>query len=168
MKGFGRLLFCLFAGAFAIACAIIFLPVAVLFDPVIRAAAGDLTIAAIVEMFDVIMDTAAPETAAARLFNGIWLVIMGICVVPTVLTALIGELARVRAYAWYAGTNGILAAAMPWIARSARGTTAADGGQYSSAEMHFALVFFLTGVLAGTIYWLLAGRRSPNDPRMSG
>lgn len=170
MQGFGRLLFCLFAGAFAIACAIIFLPIAILFDPVIRAATGDFTLAALIELFDAIMDSAVPEVAAGRLLNGIWLVIMGICVVPTVLTVLLGELAGTRSFAWYAGVNAILAAAMPWVARSARGTLGATDVPTAAIEMHFALVFFLTGALAGTIYWLLAGRRSREDhiPRASG
>jgi hypothetical protein len=70
--------------------------------------------------------------------------------------ALVGEVAGVRAYTWYAGATALIAAAAPTILRAARG-----GGRLaeaSPAEGRFALLFFLAGALTGTIYWLIAVR----------
>ena len=96
----------------------------------------------------------------------IWTIGMLVCVVPVTIAALIGGVARSRSFLFYAGLAGFLAAAMPWILRASR--FAERGGQMSSAEGHLTLILFLTGVVAGTIYWLIAARGGQPKPSREG
>ena len=74
---------------------------------------------------------------------------------PLVVVALVGEVARVGAGLWYLIGTGSLAAAMPFILRASLRTGAlAPNG----TEQRFLLLFFLTGALGGSLYWLVAGR----------
>jgi hypothetical protein len=82
--------------------------------------------------------------------------VVTVCVAPLVAVALIGEVAKVRAFAWYSGATGMAAASAPWLIRVAlRLPRAID---YSSVELRFALIFFFTGLISGSVYWFLAGR----------
>ncbi|HUZ91182.1 MAG TPA: hypothetical protein VMU78_04690, partial [Methylocella sp.] len=52
--------------------------------------------------------------------------------------------------------TGFVAAAAPWLIRATLHLPRASG--YNFAELRFALVFFLGGLISGSVYWLLAGR----------
>jgi hypothetical protein len=69
---------------------------------------------------------------------------------------LIGEIAGARSLVWYSGVSAALAGASPWIARAAMGLDRAR--EASPLELRIALLFFLTGAVAGAIYWLIAAR----------
>jgi hypothetical protein len=57
---------------------------------------------------------------------------------------------------WYSGSTGLLAAAVPWLVRSAKHMERATS--INAAETRFALLFFFTGLVSGFVYWLIAGR----------
>jgi hypothetical protein len=138
------------------AAALVFLPVAAFFDPVTReagAAIGSLGI-----MAALANATGAAEGEVAAFGAAIATGLAAICVVPLVVTALIGEVARVRSLVWYAGVTGLISAAMPYILRAGLRTQSLAGEGASTAEQRFLLLFFLTGALAGFIYWAVAGR----------
>jgi hypothetical protein len=99
----------------------------------------------------------------------IWGATVAVVVLPPVLTALIGEVARLRSAVWYIGAPAVLTAAIPWLARGVRaaGSSAIrDAATRSAAtqadEARLALLLFLTGALAGFIYWAVAGRDAGN------
>jgi hypothetical protein len=92
----------------------------------------------------------------ATLTRFVWMAVVTVCVVPVVAVASIGEIARVRVLPWYAGATGLAAASAPWLIRAALHLPRAAG--YNFAELRFALVFFVAGLISGSVYWHLAGR----------
>ncbi len=138
------------------AAALVFLPLATLFDPVTREAWGAFgsvnLFAALAHGDDALLWNLVNLGAA------ISTALLAICVVPLLITALLGEAARVRSYVWYAGAAGAVAAIMPYVLRASLHTR--GGGDKATAEPTFVMLFFLTGVLAGSVYWLIAGRGS--------
>jgi hypothetical protein len=151
--------------AFLIAAGVgaVFLPVAALFDPAMREIGFDATIAAFVGIIDDLAWDGSPDVAASAVSFVLWAVFVGVCAAPLAMAALIGEVAGVTGWAWYAGASGALAAASPWIARASRGLENAH--RASPLEARFALLFFLTGVVTGSVYWLIAVRAARRDRR---
>jgi hypothetical protein len=143
--------FTLAAGAGAL-----FLPIAALFDPVTRDAGLGATMAGIFAMLGNLAEDAEPEAAIWALGFVFWAILIATCVAPLAAAALIGEIAGMRGWIWYAGASGFLAAASPWIARAAHGLERARSA--NALEGRFALLFFLTGVVTGGVYWLIAVR----------
>ena len=108
---------------------------------------------------------AAPVSpkAAALLMQLMHLSTLAICFAPVVLAAIIGELARLRSWFWYACCSGILAAAMPFDPHpwpEADHDAAAQEPTAFMLELRFMLLFFIVGLIAGTIYWVVAGRNA--------
>lgn len=148
-----RLVVMIFGFVVAAGIGMIALPLAALTDETTR----DASLAVILEaLFGASADFAEPDETAAALGFVLWATGVAVCAAPLAVVALIGETAGARAYAWYAGATALLAAAAPWILRAARGS--ARVGEMNAAEGRFALLFFLTGALVGTVYWLIAGR----------
>ena len=58
--------------------------------------------------------------------------------------------------AWYTCATGCAAALAPWLIRVTLHLPRAAG--YNLAQLRFAFVFFLAGLISGFVYWLLAGR----------
>jgi hypothetical protein len=86
----------------------------------------------------------------------VWMAVVTVCAFPVIVVGLIGEIARVRALLWYASATGFVAGSSPWLIRAALHLPRAAG--YNFEELRFALVFFLGGLISGSVYWLLAGR----------
>jgi hypothetical protein len=73
---------------------------------------------------------------------------------PAVLAALIGEIARIRSILYYVIAGGAAAVLMPLIAtRADMAGPAAYSGQY------FAIIA-TAGFAGGFVYWLIAGRNA--------
>lgn len=145
----------IFATAVAIGAGLVFVPIAALVDPVTRAAGFALTQYAVLALdADYAVGPAGGDLALLTRF--IWLAVVMVCGVPVIVVVLIGEIARVRALLWYASATGFVAASAPWLIRATLHLPRAAG--YNFAELRFALVFFLGGLISGSVYWLLAGR----------
>jgi hypothetical protein len=155
---FRRLIVMTFGFLIATGVGAIFLPLAALFDPTTREAGFDATAAAFVALIDELSAYDPPYFAPSAMSFLFWAIFVGVCAAPLAVSALIGEVANVGAWTWYAGASGLLAAAAPWIARASRGLENAHRG--NAVEARFALLFFLTGVMTGSVYWLIAVRRS--------
>jgi hypothetical protein len=162
-----RFLVMVFACLIATGVGAIFLPVAALFDPTTREAGFQASLAAFFAIIDDIDRYDAPNFAASAISFLFWAVVVGVCAAPLAIAALIGEVANARSWTWYAGASALLAAASPWIARASRGLENVHRG--NAVEGRFALLFFLTGVVTGTVYWLIAVRGArPEQPPGSG
>lgn len=146
----------IFAMAVAIGVGLVFLPVAALIDPVTRAAGFALIRFALWALADADIADGFYGGGLAAVTRFIWMAVVTVCVVPVVAVASIGEAARVRALPWYSGATGLAAASAPWLIRAALHLPRA--ADYSLVELRFAFVFFLAGLIAGSVYWLLAGR----------
>jgi hypothetical protein len=146
----------IFAVAVAIGAGLVVLPVVTLADPVTRAASFALIQFAAWEFADADTADVANFGGLAALIHLVWKAVMTVCAIPVVAVALIGEVAGVRALSWYAGATGLSAASAPWLTRAALHLPRAT--DYNFAELRFALVFLITGLISGSVYWLLAGR----------
>jgi hypothetical protein len=146
----------IFATAVAIGAGLVFLPVAALADPVTRAAGFALIQFAIWALADADFADRLNGGGLAALTRFVWTAVVTVCVVPVFAVAAIGEVARVRALSWYAGATAAAAASAPWLIRAALHLPRA--ADYNFVELRFAFVFFLAGLIAGSVYWLLAGR----------
>ncbi|HMK88045.1 MAG TPA: hypothetical protein VK446_00215 [Methylocystis sp.] len=132
------------------------LPILTLLDPVLRDVGVEAAISAAFAFFD---DVGDPEAAAAGFHafaDLLWAATLAVCVAPLALVALIGLAAHQRGWLWHAGGCGFLAAAAPWIARAAHASPRAHAA--TALELRLAALFFLTGVVTGTVYWLIAAR----------
>ena len=129
----------------------LFLPIAALFDPIVREVGFD---AAASGLFTALDDAGDPTAGFAALGFVFWSILIAVCALPLAVAALIGEIAGARKWVWYVGVSGFLAAASPWIARATRGL--ADAHRASPLELRIATLFFLTGATTGWIYWLIA------------
>lgn len=148
---FRRLVVMSFGFVVGAAAGMVFLPIALFFEGGSAETVTGLLGAAL----EALEDGAADDAIASVGFI-LWAVGVVTCAAPLAVAALVGEVAGVRAYTWYAGASALLAAASPWIARAARGS--ARVGEMNAAEGRLALLFFLAGALTGTIYWSIAVR----------
>lgn len=146
----------IFAMAVAIGYGLVFLPVVALADPVTRAAGFALMQFAVWLLTDAEFADGLDGGGLDALIHLVWKAAMTVCAVPVAAVALIGEVAGVRALSWYAGATGFAAASAPWVVRAALHLPRA--ASYNFVEMRFALVFFVAGLISGSVYWLLAGR----------
>jgi nitrate reductase NapE component len=156
----------LLALVLAPAAGLVVLPVLVLVDPLTRDAAfavGDLVLEVLGEAE---LDPSAGEEAGAFL-KFLYFAVVAIGFFPILLVAGLGAVAKLRSWTFFSVTTGTVTAAMPWILRSAYHLPRA--GAASAAEMRFALVLFLTGIVVGSVYWLVlrtfGASRANSKPR---
>jgi hypothetical protein len=109
---------------------------------------------------------AAPVSpkAAALLMQLMHLSTLTICFAPVILAAIIGELAQLRSWFWYACCSGVLAAETPLDPGVWRGAADAADATSAISELRFMPLYLLVGLVAGTIYWLMAGRTDQLAP----
>ncbi len=142
----------LLALVIAPAAGLVVLPVLVLVDPVTRDAAlavGQLLLEVLGEAE---LDPSAGEEAGAFLAF-LYVAVVAIVYFPLLLVAGLGALTKLGSWTFFSVATGAVTVAMPWILRSAFHVPRA--GAASAAEMRFALVLFLTGVVTGSVYWLV-------------
>ncbi len=129
------------------------LPVLVVVDPVTR----DVSVALVdrvVELLDeAAFDPSAGEEAGAFL-GFLYTAVVAICFLPILFVAALGALAKLRSWTYLAAATGIVTAAMAWTLRYAFHLPRA--GAASPAELRLALVLFLTGIVIGSVYWLVS------------
>ena len=90
--------------------------------------------------------------------SALWTALVASCLVPVVLVATVGEAVQQRSFLWSAGGTAILTAAVPTLLRTAKQLPTAAA--MSAHEGRFTGLLFLTGVVAGTLYWLVAGAKT--------
>ncbi|WP_395666825.1 hypothetical protein [Methylocella sp.] len=162
MDGLRRALVVMFALAVAVGAALLVLPLAIAADPALRRASFAFAGFLVEALAQADLDPAAAREAA-ELMRFVWTSAVVVCAAPLFIVAAIGEAANVRSPVWHVGATAVGAAAAPWIARAAFGSSRlADA---SAPELRLALAFFVTGAAAGGVYWLTAGRgrRPPHD-----
>ena len=160
MGQIGRIFIILAGLACGVAGGVIALPVLAVMDPVTREAGFAMFLTGVLALVD---NAIEPEDAATSLLLLLHGVTLAICVAPLGVAALLGELARVRSWFWYACCSGGLAASMPFLLRLWTGLDrrmTASEPTTAATESRFLLLFFFVGLIAGSIYWLIAGRNA--------
>ena len=144
---FLRLILTIIGLACASAAAMLFLPFAIVVDPLVQSAASHVPADHWFDIFQNLLSENDPEEAVATIVQLLWTIGMLVCVLPRHHHGPDRRRrARAHSYVFYAGLTGVLAAAAPWILRASR--FADRGGQMTSAEAHLTLILFLTGVVA--------------------
>jgi hypothetical protein len=146
------------------AAGLVVLPVLVLVDPATRDTSATFVELLLQLLVAAESDPSAAEEAAAVLAF-LYAAVIAIGFVPIALVAAFGRLGKLRSWTYYGAATGAVTAAMPWTLRYAFHLPRA--GVASSAELRFALVLFLTGIVVGTVYWLVSHMLgdSRGDPR---
>ena len=160
MDAISRLLIMITGLLCAAGVAAVSMPFLAFIDPLVREA---ILARFMGTLFTALGAAPASPQAAALLMQLMHLSTLAVCIAPVVLAALIGELARFRSWLWYACCSGILAAAMPFDPHpwsEGERDTAANETTVMTLELRFMLLFFIVGLIAGTIYWLIAGRNA--------
>lgn len=134
------------------------LVMAALFDPATRETGLIVAMNGIFYIFDEAMKFGDPTETIAAFFEGARAIAIAVCIAPLAAAVAIGEALDVREPIWYAGVSGVFAGASPWIARAALGLDKAH--EATPIEARLALLFFLTGVFTGALYWMIAVPKS--------
>lgn len=145
--------------ACGMAAAFVFLPIAAMADPAMREVGA---IVALLAFLGVLIGAFHDMVTQGFAILAFLLYMMAIIVAaaPLTIAALIGEAARLRSLVWYGGASGALAAVLPFAIRFDEVVPAREGAHVPATRL--ALVFFLTGAVAGLVYWAVAGRgRAP-------
>lgn len=131
--------------------------VALFFGAVADAAARDLIgrlgLAAVDALFAAALAGGDPEAVAMAIALAFWTFSTILVVAPVTLVSAVGEIVGTRRIAFYGGLAGALTAAVPWLLRGGVGDGAA-----LAAEGRLTALLFLTGAVAGCVYWTVAGR----------
>ncbi|MDJ1159752.1 hypothetical protein QNA08_16120 [Chelatococcus sp. SYSU_G07232] len=154
MRFLARLILVPFGLGLAVAAGLLFLIIGGMSEPAVAELVAGVSLAGLFAFLDEV--AAGRADAAAALLLGLWSLTIGVVVLPPLVVAVIGEIAGWRSYVWYGGATGVLTAAVPWVARGGAGAA-------SAGELRITLVLFLTGVVAGFVYWLVAGRNAGAD-----
>lgn len=157
MRFLGRLILIPLAIAIAAFCALLFLGIVGMTRPEIAQAIAETAY----QTMDRLFRTALEGQDAIRqyamnfvLFSRFVIVVL---VLPVTLVAVIAEVFAFRAYLFHALAAALLTAAMPFALLP----DLIQGFTYASPATGLLAA---TGALAGTIYWMLAGRGAGMDP----
>lgn len=101
-----------------------------------------------------------PARTAARALQAAVMTLALICGAPVICTALIGEIAGLRSPFWYSGATALLACALPLASR---------GAVWGPILWRLPEIVppLLSGISAGLIYWLIAGRNCAAASRIA-
>ena len=135
----------------SVAAGMLFLAIGGLMFPATREIAADLTITGVLSTLGALAAADSPDRVWGVFVVAFWTLTAALLVLPPVLTGLIGEAAGVCSYVWYAGGAGFLTAALAWWGH-------ASGLGPDPSEMRVLTLLFLTGAVAGFVYWLVAGK----------
>ncbi len=134
----------------------VFLAVGGLAVPATRELAADLTIGSIAAAIASAINTDAPDRVWMAVMVAFWTLTAALLIVPPLVAAVLGEIAGARSFVWYAGLSGTLTAAIAWLGH-------AGGHGPNPAETKLLTLLFLTGAVAGLVYWGIAGRSGGAD-----
>lgn len=129
----------------------VFLAIGGLAVPATRELAADLTIGSVLAALAALASTDSPDRVWLAVAVAFWTLTAALLILPPLVSALVGELAGARSFVWYAGASGALTAAIAWIGH-------AGGHGPNLAETKLLMLLFLTGAVAGLVYWMVAGR----------
>jgi drug/metabolite transporter superfamily protein YnfA len=142
----------------AVAAGALFLAFGGLAVPATREFAADIGFSQILLTLLGMANGDAPDRVWGVVATTFWLLASAILVIPPVVAAMVGEAAGLRSFAWYGGASGLLAAGIAWLGHPA-------GVRPDAAETKLLLLLFVTGAVAGLVYWAIAGRTAGSDIR---
>jgi hypothetical protein len=158
-----RLILIPFGLAFGMLAAFVTLVLFVALVPELTAAVFGAAQALARGLFDMLAIENAPESAlaSAEMAAGrAGLLALAMLVAPVCLVALVAELFGWRGWVAQSALGAVLTIALPMaLLAPARGL--------SGAETRIMLALGLVGVVAASVYWLIAGRGAGREPRLN-
>jgi hypothetical protein len=153
----GRLILIPLAIAIAAFAAGSFLVVAGFTQPQIGGAVTDAAITTLRTLVDSLMQDGEAIDRFARLAQGVTTLTLAVLFLPVAIVAAAAEVFGIRWWIVQALGAALLAALLPWamLPNLMTGTVLASS---------LTGVLAATGALAGTIYWMIAGRGAGSDP----
>lgn len=139
----------------------VFLAVGGLAVPATRELAADLTFGSLFAAVAALFAADAPDRVWLAVAVAFWTLTAALLLLPPLVAAVAGELAGARSFVWYAGLSGGLTAAIAWIGH-------AGGHGPNPAETKLLTLLFLTGAVAGLVYWMVAGRGAGRAAEAAG
>jgi hypothetical protein len=153
-----RRLFILLVGlVLAITAGTLFMAVAGLVVPATRELAADISLGPLLLSLMGMAHGDSPDRVWSMVALTFWVLAVAILVVPTLVTAVVGEFGRWRSFAYYGAVTGALATAIAFLGHPA-------GERPDGAEIKVMLLVFLTGAVSGLVYWAVAGRSAGLRP----
>ena len=141
------------------AAAVLLLPLLVILDPLMREAGGAMLIVAVLNgVFDLFGQTGPWLWSKAASLA--WAFVLTVCGAPLLVSAAISELLAIRSIVWHVAVPAFIAVAAPWGARATDIAGDMIEAGDNSLETRLLVAFFLTGCLAGLVYWSIAGRNA--------
>ena len=154
MRFLGRIVLLLVGLIFAIPAGTVALAIGIAAEPAARELTALIGIAVMNAVFDDAFRGVEPDLIGLQLFYGFGAISLVVLIAPVSLVAIVGEVIRNASFVFYAGVTGLLTAGIPWVLRGGVTTS----GAALAAEGRITALLFVTGAVAGLVYWLVAGR----------
>ncbi|GGK34824.1 hypothetical protein [Salinarimonas ramus] len=158
MHALSRLVFWLVGLVLAIPAGAIALALGVLNDAAARETIGRVGLAAFAAIFRVAAAGGDPAPMVETMVLGFWMLACVLVVAPVTLVSALGEIAGARSLVLYGGLTATLTAGIPWLLRGGAGDPAA-----LAAEGRLTAILFVTGAVAGLVYWVVSGRSAGRE-----
>lgn len=153
MRFLGRLILLILGLIFAIPAGALTLALGIFSEP----AAQDLVVMIGTAVFDLLFTEAIrngdPDVVFAEFAMGFAFISLVLLVAPVSFVAICGEVTGTRSLIYYGFVTGLITAAIPWLMRGGYVETPA-----LEAEWRITALLFVTGAVAGFVYWLITGR----------
>jgi len=149
----GRIVLFLVALILAIPAGTVTLAIGIVMEPTAHELIARIGVAIMDALFaDAIVDGTADLFVRDVLFS-LWVLSLILLIAPVGFVGLIGETIGSHSFVFYSGLTGLATAAIPWLIRGGFVHTPA-----LAAEGRLTALLFLTGAVAGLVYWAIAGR----------
>jgi hypothetical protein len=158
MRIFGRLILIPLGLFLAFLMSGIFLFITSLAQPALGGALIEGAVATLTRLAESLMEDGDAATRFARLVGGLSSLSVSVLLLPAALVAVVAEIFGLRQWLVQAGLAALVAAVLPWAAMP----NLMAGQAFAST---ITGVLMATGAIAGTIYWMVAGRSAGPEPR---
>ncbi len=153
MRFLGRLILLILGLIFAIPAGALTLALGIFSEPAAQQLVALIGTAVFELLFAEAMHNGDPDVVIAEFALGFAFVSLVLLVVPITFVAISGEVTGTRSVIFYGLVTGLITAAIPWLMRGGFVETPA-----LEAEWRITALLFVTGAVAGFVYWLITGR----------
>lgn len=153
MRILGRFVMLCVGLLFAIPAAAVTLAIGAFFEPAAHQIMALFGAGVLDLLFGAPLDEMQAQQAVIGLLTGFWTLSLLLLVGPVTFVAIAGEATGARSFVFYAGLAGAITAAAPWLLRGG-----VPAGPALAAEGRITALLFVTGAVAGLVYWFCAGR----------
>ncbi|MGY6569249.1 MAG: hypothetical protein ACXIVE_09670 [Salinarimonas sp.] len=153
MRFLGRLILLILGLIFAIPAGAVTLALGIFSEPAAQQLVAMIGTAVFDLLFSEAIRNGDPDVVFAEFAMGFAFISLVLLVAPVSFVAICGEVTGTRSLIYYGVVTGLITAAIPWLMRGGYVETPA-----LEAEWRITALLFVTGAVAGFVYWLITGR----------